>query len=97
MFEFTEVIFKIYFSQEACFQDIKVGDKVGLKDLRGNDAEANGKNAIVKELLPENEYRVDCDGDMKTVHRRNITDPYLEVIHINKILLYFNTEFQTVT
>ena len=50
-----------------------------MKDLRGNQKELNGINAIVKEQLEDGSYKVDIDGDEEIIKDRNITDPYLEV------------------
>ena len=63
----------------VCSQGLKPGDKIGMKDLRGNQKELNGINAIVKEQLEDGSYKVDIDGDEEIIKDRNITDPYIEV------------------
>ena len=62
-----------------CLQDIQVGDEIGLKDLTGKNREANGKNAIVKQILSDGEYVVDYEGVETTVQKAKITEPYTKV------------------
>ena len=63
----------------VCCQGLKPGEKIGMKDLQGNQKELNGLNAIVKEQLEDGTYKVDIDGDEEIIQDRNITDPYLDV------------------
>ena len=61
---------------------MKVGDRVGLKDLLGEQKPFDKKNAIVQELLPDNRFVVDSvdpDGKGLNVGLSNLTKPYPEV------------------